>query len=224
MIRFPPIGATMKGIDVSHHNGNINWPLVYAWAIKDILPNGEIGAFAFMKAGEGESNVDPTFVKNYLGAIHAGFFASPYFFYRADKDPLKQAEHFINIVGPAKKGQLRWVMDWETEDGANQLKEKADAKIFLDRITLHTGVEPIIYTGPYFAQNLNLSPEFVKYPLWVAHYTKGGPMVPPPWAGLTKPWAFWQIREDGVVPGFTQHTTDINLFNGNLNDLKALLI
>ena len=57
-------------IDVSHHNGAIDWPAVASAGI----------ALAFIKATQGVAFVDPAFERNRSGAIKAGVLAVPYHF------------------------------------------------------------------------------------------------------------------------------------------------
>ena len=54
--------ATVKGIDVSHYQGTVNWPKVKAAGIK----------FAFAKATEGMTWIDPQLVTNWAGMKNAG--------------------------------------------------------------------------------------------------------------------------------------------------------
>ncbi len=54
-------------IDVSHHNGAIDWPAVAAAGI----------ALAFIKATQGAGFVDPTFERNRSAAANAGVLTVP---------------------------------------------------------------------------------------------------------------------------------------------------
>src|SRR5262245_18336798 len=53
----------IEGVDVSEHNGDIDWPTLAA--------RGGI-TFAFIKATQGSSYVDPQFANNWPGANKAG--------------------------------------------------------------------------------------------------------------------------------------------------------
>src|ERR1051326_7468761 len=77
-------------IDVSHHNGAIDWPAVAGAGI----------ALAFLKATQGEGFVDPAFARNRAGAATAGILAVPYHFLDAS-DPGLQAAHFLSEIGRA---------------------------------------------------------------------------------------------------------------------------
>ena len=58
----------IKGIDVSHHQGNINWSKVPS-------------AFAYLKATEGEQFVDHAFKTNWKGAQSKGILVGAYHFF-----------------------------------------------------------------------------------------------------------------------------------------------
>ena len=75
-------------IDVSHHNGAIDWPAVAGAGI----------ALVFVKATQGARFVDPTFERNRTAAAAAGVLVVPYHFIDGT-DPEQQAEHFITIAG-----------------------------------------------------------------------------------------------------------------------------
>lgn len=88
-------------IDVSHHNGAIDWPAVAGAGI----------ALAFLKATQGTRFVDPTFERNRTGAENAGVLVVPYHFVDS-ADPDAQAKHFIAVTDLAE-GRTAMI-DWET--------------------------------------------------------------------------------------------------------------
>ncbi|MCW5953083.1 MAG: lysozyme, partial [Propionibacteriaceae bacterium] len=59
------------GVDVSRYQGEIDWPVLAAQGIE----------FAFIKATEGSSYVDPRFAANLEGASAAGLRAGAYHFF-----------------------------------------------------------------------------------------------------------------------------------------------
>ena len=60
------------GIDVSHYQGEVNWPAVAEAGVR----------FAFIKATEGTSYKDPNFNANYVNAYNAGVIRGAYHFAR----------------------------------------------------------------------------------------------------------------------------------------------
>lgn len=192
-------GHTVYGIDVSHYQPNVDWKYWLGQGVK----------FAFAKASEGAANVDAVFQKHWMNIKANGLKRGAYHFFHPSQDPAIQAKHFCSVVGHVEPGDLLF-MDWETTDGVPTAKDRANGLLFLQTVEKLTGVQPHIYTGPYFANDLALSPDFAKYKLWIAHYGAKCPLVPSPWTN----WTFWQFAED--------HGMDKNVFNGTLDQLKAL--
>src|SRR6266568_7684809 len=73
-------------VDVSHHNGAIDWPAVAGARI----------ALAFIKATQGVGFVDPAFESNRNAAVNAGILVVPYHFLDT-ADPDEQAGHFLDV-------------------------------------------------------------------------------------------------------------------------------
>src|SRR3982751_3375048 len=78
--------ARVAGIDVSHWQGTINWASVAAAGKQ----------FAFTKATEGTTYVDPTLATNTSGAKNAGLLTGVYHFAHPDTDTAaSEAQHFV---------------------------------------------------------------------------------------------------------------------------------
>ncbi|HKN97283.1 MAG TPA: GH25 family lysozyme, partial [Pseudonocardiaceae bacterium] len=86
----PRPGATMPGLDVSHHQGTVNWRAVAA----------EGATFAYLKATEGTTFVDGQFSRNAAGSRAAGLFRGAYHFALPDRSSgAAQADFFVNHGG-----------------------------------------------------------------------------------------------------------------------------
>lgn len=211
------------GIDVSRWNGKIDWQKV-----KDAGYS-----FAFIRTNDG-GTLDKTFDENIKNARKAGLMVGSYFYYRfrADKkDILPQVELSCNMLrqavgidvnGNLPPGILPPVIDVE-EDNKLTLseKEKSDQLIMsLEKMREITKLAPIIYTFPsYWNTNFKTTTadKFSKYPLWIAHVTKAKePMKITGWTD----WLVWQYSHTGSVPGVSSKDTDLNIWNGSLDDLK----
>ena len=70
------------GIDVSRHQGEINWPA--AWADLDDDLEGDDKPWVYVKATEGRDYQDPLFLEHVHGATAAGFLVGAYHFCRID--------------------------------------------------------------------------------------------------------------------------------------------
>ncbi|RYZ15472.1 MAG: hypothetical protein EOO16_27345, partial [Chitinophagaceae bacterium] len=117
MVRYPEFGIDMPtqysihGIDVSRYQQQIAWSAVGAMDIDGI----RIG-FAFIKATEGVSNVDPSFKRNWRESKKAAIVRGAYHFFLPSKSGRLQAEHFIRTV-PLQSGDLPPVVDIENAGG-----------------------------------------------------------------------------------------------------------
>src|SRR4051794_3530461 len=185
-------GATTfpAGIDVSGHQGIINWTGV---------AQAEI-AFAFAKASEGTSFVDPQFANNWARMKQANILRGAYHFFRPSLDPVQQANHFISQVEQLNPGDLQPMIDIEVTDGVGPAHLVDGVQQWIDRVKSVLNRDPIIYTGPSFWQTAtsNSTQFSKKYPLWIAHYTNAPqPKVPGGWPV----WTFWQFTDAGSVQG-----------------------
>lgn len=78
------------GIDVSNHQGVIDW---------DAVEGDEI-SFAYVKATEGRDWVDKRFAANWAGAGDAGIERGAYHFFSLCTDGAAQAKHFLRVAQP----------------------------------------------------------------------------------------------------------------------------
>lgn len=205
-----PSNYKIHGIDVSHHQQDINWKLVKEMQVKKIA----IG-FVFIKATEGTSLVDDEYSNNMESAKEAGVARGAYHFFNASKSGKLQAANFIETV-KLKKGDLPPVLDVEQVNGASILDLQQRVADFLAMVEKKYIVKPIIYCNADFYK-IFLAGRFDDYPLWVAHYlVKDKPRI-------DRNWIFWQHSESGQVTGIRTNV-DFNVFNGDSSDFKALLI
>jgi lysozyme len=205
------------GIDVSHHQGQVNWYLVAEGGI----------SFAFAKATEGVTFVDPRFSANWIGIKDAGMIRGAYHFFRPAKPVDAQVDNFARTVGEIKDGDLPPVLDLEeapTPNGDEWDDIPGDQRVplvlsWLEGVEAKLGRKPIIYTRRSFvAAELPNAAPLGQYLLWVAHYTaKPAPALPSPWSK----WTFWQYSAAGTVDGI-EGPADLDRFNGSLSDLEQL--
>lgn len=191
---------TLLGIDVSHWQGQIDWPKVKA--------SGH--HFALLKATESTNYTDPTFARNRAAARAAGLTTGAYHFARY-QDPIAEADRFCNAVGALASGEIA-VLDWEI-DAADPVSW---SRRWLDRVRERLGVRAFVYMNQFhrskwaWKQIADLG-----HPLWLAKYD-GNQDQPPggPWPAT----AMKQFTDKGKVPGIAGGV-DLNVFYG---DLKAL--
>ena len=151
------------GIDVSNHQGAIVWPKVAADGVK----------FAWVKATEGRSYVDPYFSRNMLNARTVGIPVGAYHYARPDNNtPEQEADHFLSIYRP-RPGDLLPVLDFEQRApilSGFQMTEWASRWLELVAQALQ-GEQPVFYSYPYFIRgNMAGAAGLNGAKLWIANY------------------------------------------------------
>lgn len=202
----------IHGIDISHHQGRINWEVLKNQALIERSPI----RFILIKATEGSDRLDPCFADNFQQAYDYGFTRGAYHFYSRFSSPEAQARWFIANV-PLEKGDLPPVLDVEHKPNDVSVEQfQADVLAWLDIVEQHYGVPPIIYTYYKFKlANLD-SPMFDRYPYWIAHYYVDR-------VEYKGEWKFWQHTDAGRLPGIKGYV-DLDIYNGSYYDLRKLTI
>ncbi len=200
----------LKGIDVSHYQGKVNWAEVSRAGIR----------FAFAKATGGLEFNDPRFAENWQGMQAAGLIRGAYHFFDADKDATAQADHFLATLGQLDARDLPPVLDVETLEGADEKALLPGVLAWLERVEKVSGRKPILYTGLAFGKQYLEDPRLAAYPLWIAEYNTVEKGVPTPWQAHG--WSFWQHEQNGTIPGI-DGKVDMDLYRGDLEDLQQFI-
>ena len=206
-----------RGIDVSHYQGEVDWPSV---AGSDVV-------FCFIKATEGIAYADPLFRANWTGSAAAGLRRGAYHFGHAGSDAVAQARFFYNTVsadGTLGTADLPPVLDLETLDGQSPAEVLQWTLAFLSETDALFGRQTMVYTDAGFWQALQALPGcqvLASRPLWLAAYS-AFPHIPPPWSS----WTFWQYSDGSAnggtpVPG-VMGAVDQNWFAGSVAQLGSL--
>lgn len=190
------------GIDVSHHQSEINWEL-----LGQQKPN-----FMFIKASEGVTHQDTKYLTNYSEARKRGILVGSYHFFSYKSSGLEQANNFLSVA-QHKDSDLLPVLDAEfrkkmpkKEVVTNELKS------FIDAIYEKLGHYPIIYCDYRFYKLYLQEHISDKCKLWIVNYKE-------------KPscdWAFWQTTDKLKLDGI-RGFVDLNMFNGSVTNLNEML-
>jgi lysozyme len=171
--RFP-----VQGIDVSHHQGAIDWRRLPAQGVD----------FAYIKASEGGDHRDRAFAANWTGARSAGIARGAYHFFTLCRPGAEQAANFIAAV-PADPDALAPAVDLEHLGNCSRTlsrdsfhKELADY-IRLVEARYHKPI--LLYLTAEFDRNYEVSAR-VDRPLWLRE------LVREPRFGA-RPWTLWQV-------------------------------
>lgn len=192
----------VMGIDVSAHQGKIDWKIVAQSNV----------SFAFMKATEGADFVDKKLQNNMEEAKKQNVIVGAYHFFRFNKDGKVQARNYIKNV-KLSDNDLPPVVDFEASYGnrlRNYDKKYVQNQLLkcLRELKKHYGCNPIIYTNVE-TYNKYISGNFDEYPLWICK------LCNEPTKDFK--WKFWQYTHKGSVAGIKGYV-DMNLYNGSYSE------
>lgn len=207
-----PEGYEIHGIDISHHQGTIDWATLKDEAVIDERPI----RFIMIKATEGANKIDENFKDNFYNAREYGFTRGAYHFYGTRSTAKAQAQFFISQV-KLEKGDLPPVLDVEHKP-SNQTDEEFKESVleWLRIVENHYGVPPIVYTYYKFKLRYLSDSAFDAYPYWIAHYYVDK-------VEYEGAWKFWQHTDAGRLPGI-KGDVDFNIYNGSFYDLRQMTI
>ncbi|MCD9595222.1 lysozyme [Streptomyces sp. 8ZJF_21] len=210
-----PLGllATVEGVDVSSHQGNVNWSTLWSSGVR----------FAYVKATEGTSYTNPNFTQQYNGSYNVGMIRGSYHFALPNNSTgAAQANYFVDHGGGwSKDGKtLPGALDMEYNPyGATCYGLSASAmvnwiKSFSSTYKSRTGRDPVIYTSTSWWKTCtgNSAAFGGINPLWIPRYGSSVGELPAGWGFHT----IWQYTSTGPTVG------DHNKFNGAMDRLQAL--
>ena len=178
----------LKGVDVSVHQGAIDWKKVAKDGVK----------FAILRAGYGReiSQKDKYFEVNYAGAKAAGIKVGAYWYSYADSVARgeQEARTFLKAI-EGKKFDLPLFFDQEYETAILKLSDATRTDIVLRfvKTVKDAGYECGLYSSTDFLKNKLVTSRVADLKIWLAEY---GPKLH--YTG--KVWA-WQYSSKGRVSG-----------------------
>ena len=188
----------VKGLDVSHYQGEINWQQIKATGKYE---------FMFVKATEGKDYTDKWFEANWQGAREQRFLTGAYHFFTTMSTGEEQAAHFIKTV-PYEQDSLPPVIDLEISLDHDQAKIHKELQALADGMEAGYGKKPILYVtyDTYHTYIENVS-AFAAYEIWIRDIVKHPKLE-------ERGWQFWQYHNRGHVAGIDMYV-DINVFKGS---------
>ena len=189
-------GEYSLGIDVSHHQGYIDFNAVKNAGYDFVI--ARIGYRGYSE--EGSLNADREFENYYTNARAAGLKAGAYFFAQAvNEEEAKEEADFVLSILNGRKMDLPIVYDPESilddvarTDNVSGEQFTANTKVFCETIT-EGGYDPMIYANMLWeAFKLDLT-QLKEYPIWYADY-EDKPQTP-------YDFVIWQYTNEGNVPG-----------------------
>lgn len=203
----PASNEHYDGIDVSHHNGVINWEKVAT--DKNIK-------FAYIKATEGYRHPDKMYSRNLENARKTGIKVGSYHLITTRFDMRTQFNYFKSIATRDKQDIIPMVDIEENKVSRWSKKQLRDSlAVFLRLAEDYYGTPPAIYCSYKFYKH-NLTPEFDNHILFLARYSSQAPSLD----NNSKCHDIWQFTEHGQIKGI-EGDVDLNRLGPNttINDL-----
>jgi lysozyme len=190
----PPLGDGERyGVDVSAHQGEIDWAAVAADNIQ----------FAYIKATEGGDFTDEHFTENWTGAADAGLDRGAYHFFTLCRPGSEQAQHFLSVAAP-EPDALAPAVDLELAGNCSQRPPQGDidaeVRAFLDVVERAWGRPAVMYIGDDWESRYPSRDELGR-PLWHFRFLRR-PNV--------ENWILWQIHGFAHVNGISDGV-DLNI-------------
>lgn len=195
------------GIDVSYHQGNIDWKKVKAAGVQ----------FAIIRAGYrsyGEGKLYPDKqVDNYIpAAINAGIPVGAYIFSQAitEKEAREEADYIISKVSKYKL-KLPIVLDYEyvtptlgrlATAKLSRAKKTKICNAFCARVA-SKGYTPMVYANRSMLTNDMYADQIDgKYKIWLAQYNTR--------VTYGRTYEYWQYSPTGRISGINDNNVDMN--------------
>ena len=213
-----PQNGFVGGIDVSSHNGEIDWAKVKDDGVQ----------FAMVRLGyrgylTGKIVLDAAFEYNIENAYKNGIDVGVYFYSTAtnETEALEEAAYVVEVIkAKEEKGiKLTYHVGYDFEefynkDDRTRAKGLTAAQIskntvaFLDYIKA-SGYKPMLYAGKNPVKTYWETSVVAKYDFWLAHYTEA--------TEYTGKFYMWQYTSSGKVSGL-EGRVDLNICGFEHND------
>lgn len=193
------------GIDVSKHQGAINWSQVKTSGVK----------FAMIRCGyrgytEGGINEDIQFINNIRGAHNNGIKVGLYFYSSAinEAEAIEEANFTLSLI---EKYDVKKYITYpividiedfeETRNYYLSVQERTNVvKAFCNTIK-NAGYKPMVYSYTYFLKEKLDMNQLSNYDTWIADYYGN--------TWYNKPYTIWQYTDKGKINGI-QGNVDLN--------------
>jgi len=196
----------IRGLDVSAHQGSIDWKQVKASGM----------SFVYLKATEGGDFQDANFADNLKGAREAGLVCGAYHFFSLKTPGLTQAQNFIRTV-PRDQVTLPPVIDLEFwgNSSARPTPEAFQSELhaYENAIKQAYGQTPLFYTSSDFSDVYLQGYLYAR--IWARDIFRN------PHADGMGPFNFWQYSDRGRLPGICGFV-DLDVFHGSEDDFLKI--
>ena len=200
-IKIEKINFPIKGIDVSVHNGIVDWETVKKSGIE----------FAILRCGFGEnitSQDDAYFVRNMNECERLGIKYGVYLYSYAlnEEGAVSEANHVLRLIKGHDIAYGVW-LDMEDADGYKERKGMPSNETLVNicekfcDIVKSEGYDVGIYASYYWFVTILNDEKLDKYDKWVAQWSSR--------CSYQKPYKMWQYTATGHVNGVSENV-DMN--------------
>lgn len=182
-------GATLDGIDVSSHQGEIDWDKV--------ADNDDI-RFVYIKASEGKTYSSPHYTANIRHAQERGLLVGSYHYLSSRSAIEEQFRNFTRTLAQTEQDLIPMI-DVEERGAWTRVQLIDSLTRMCAMLERQYGVKPMIYSTMDF-YNRNLAPQFNGYHLYIGRYGDTPPQIN--WKGT---YTIWQFSESGIMPGINAY-------------------
>lgn len=204
--RFP-----LQGVDVSHHQGLIDWQRVEA---------DPRVSFAYLKATEGGDHRDRQFAQNWASLKTTRIARGAYHFFTFCRPGREQAENLLSVMR-VESGTLPVAIDLEFGGNCNRRPtvEELAAELddFVSLLRERDDRAPVFYVTPEFFSAYMAGQEgaYPAHLLWLRN------IYGEPAHDGCNGWTFWQYAGQGLIDGITG-PVDLNAYCGDAQSFAAL--
>ena len=199
-------GSGTMGIDVSKHNGNIDWN-----AVKNSGVSYVIIRCGYRGYTQGSLVIDPKFEQNIKGATSVGLKVGVYFFSQA-VDEVEAVEEASFVLDAVKNYKISYPIFLDVEysgaagnkgraDGLSKASRTAVCKAFCETIR-SGGYTAGVYANKTWLESMIDPGQLSAHKIWLAQYA-----ATPTYTGR---YDLWQYKSTGKVSGISGNV-DMNL-------------
>jgi lysozyme len=206
----PPVSSvekTIKGIDISHHQGVIDWEKIDTTKFK----------FVIIKATEGDSSEDSDtlFKSNWDKSLEKKLIVGAYHIFTLGSVGMKQFKNHISVV-PKLNNSMPPLIDVlslsEVKDTAKAINE---LRILEEQLHQYYGKKPIIYCHEDY-YNKYIANNFKNNKVWIQNYSEKIPSIFKTKKGI------WQYSDSGKYDGINGNV-DMDYFNGDISSFNEFI-
>lgn len=191
-----PKGYNSVGLDVSHHQGEIDWDYLLKEKGYDTILD-----FVYCKITEGSDHIDKQWKRNREYLNNHGIPNGVYHYLNTKSEAHSQAQHFLANYS-IRSIDLPPVIDVEDEGETDEALRKL-VDDWCKEVQQATGIKPIIYTSLSFYET-KFKNQLKGYNYWLAAYSRE------PQYMNENEVLHWQFSEKGRLPGI-EGNVDINV-------------